>query len=168
MGSKSTKKDLQESNGRNVARCYIQDISESVGNIVVSRPNWTYAIPVATGEVSSVGFSVDGTCMLLCGDGYRQAMVGSISLYDSHGERLYTRYTAMPPESGKSRFYESFTREIKTVKRLYPKATCVGVADGAADNWTFLTEHVHIQVLDYFHAVEYLSGVSDAAFKRPF
>jgi hypothetical protein len=106
--------------------------------------------------------------MLISGDGYRQAMVGSISLYNSDGERLYTRYTAMPPESGKHRFYELFTREIKTVKRFYPHATCVGVADGAADNWTFLQEHVQTQILDYFHATEYLSLVSRSAFKRPF
>jgi hypothetical protein len=94
--------------------------------------------------------------------------VGGISLYNSDGERLYTRYSAMPPESGKNRFYELFTREIKIIKRLYPRATYVGVADGAADNWNFLQEHVQTKILDYFHAVEYLSSVSQAAFKRPF
>jgi hypothetical protein len=168
IGSKSVQRDLSESNGRSVARCYIQDISEAVGNVIISRPGWTYAIAVDPKEVSSVGISLDGTCMLLCGDGYRQAMVGSISLYNSKGERLYTRYTSMPPESKKNRFYESFTREIKNIKRLYPKAAYVGIADGAADNWTFLGEHVQYQILDYFHAAEYLSSVSGAAFKRPF
>jgi hypothetical protein len=167
-GSRAVQKDLLESNGRSVARCYIQDISESVGSVIASRPGWTYAIAVDPKDVASVGISLDGTCMLLCGEGYRQAMVGSISLYNSDGERLYTRYTAMPPETKKTRFYESFTREIKNIKRLYPKATYVGIADGAADNWTFLQDHVQNQVLDYFHATEYLSSVSQAAFKRPF
>ena len=168
MGSSGVQKDLQESNGRSVARCYIQDVSEAVGAIVSSRPCWTYAIPVAPQAVASVGVSLDGTCMLMNGDGYRQAMVGSISLYDSDGERLYTRYTAMPPESGKTRFYEVFIREIKTIKRLYPHAVYVGVADGATDNWIFLQEHVSTQILDYFHATEYLSLASQSAFKRPF
>jgi hypothetical protein len=168
MGSDAVKKDLQESNGRSVARCYIQDISESVGQAVDSRPGWTYTVPVTPNDVSTIGISLDGTCMLICGDGYRQAMVGSISLYDREGKRLYTRYSAMPPESGKSRFYESFTGDIKSIKRLYPKALYVGVADGAADNWTFLAAHVQHQILDYFHAAEYLSSVSQAAFKRPF
>jgi hypothetical protein len=168
MGSSEVQKDLLESNSRKVARCYIQDVSSAVGDIVVSRPNWTYTIAVEPQDAASVGVSLDGTCMLVCGDGYRQAMVGSISLYDKDGKRLYTRYTAMPPESGKSRFYEAFTREIKTIKRLYPKSMYVGVADGATDNWKFLQEHVGVQVLDYFHAAEYLSSVSGAAFKRPF
>jgi len=33
-------------------------------------------------------------------------MVGSISLYYFGGERLYTRYTALPPEYGKEQFYK--------------------------------------------------------------
>jgi hypothetical protein len=168
MGSSGVQKDLQESNGRSVARCYVQDISEAVGAIVASRPNWTYAVPVVPKDVAVIAISLDGTCMMISGDGYRQAMVGSISFYNSAGERLYTRYTAMPPQSGKTRFYEDFKREIKTIKKLYPNATYVGVADGAADNWTFLREHVQTQILDYFHAAEYLSTVSQAAFKRPF
>ena len=167
-GSKATRQDLLESNGRSVARCYIQNISKSVGDVIDSRPSWTYAIPVAPKDVASVGISLDGTCMLICGDGYRQAMVGSISLYNSDGERLYTRYSAMPPESKKKRFYENFTREIKNIKRLYPKSTYVGIADGAADNWTFLEQFVGEQVLDYFHATEYLASVAKATYKRPF
>jgi len=43
IGSKAVQKDLLESNGRHVARCYIQDISESVGSVVASRPGWTYS-----------------------------------------------------------------------------------------------------------------------------
>jgi hypothetical protein len=168
IGASAVQKDLVESNGRKVARCYIQDISEAVSSVVESRPSWTYAIPVDPKDVASVGISLDGTCMFLCGEGYRQAMVGSISLYDSDGERLYTRYTSMPPETKKVRFYEKFTREIKKIKKLYPNAVYVGVADGAADNWTFLQEHVQVQVLDYFHATQYLSCASKAAFKRPF
>jgi hypothetical protein len=42
----------------------------------------------------------------------------------------------------------------------------VGIADGAADNWTFLESHVKEQVLDFFHACEYLSKASKAAFKK--
>jgi len=168
-GSAEVQKDLSENHNRHVARSYIQNLSQAVGDIIESRPSWTYAIPVSAHLVLFVAISLDGTCMLLCDDGgYRQAMVGSISLYNSDGERLYTRYTAMPPEHGKGRFYETFTRDIKSVKRLYPNAKYIGVADGAADNWTFLNQHTGIQVLDFFHACEYLTKVSNAAFKRPF
>jgi hypothetical protein len=168
-GSSDVQKDLSENHSRQVARSYIQNVSQAVGEIIESRPSWTYAIPVDPRVVRLLCISLDGTCMLLCNDGgYRQAMVGSISLYDSSGERLYTRYTAMPPEHGKGRFYESFIRDIKSVKRMYPNVQYIGVADGAADNWTFLQEHTHLQVLDFFHASEYLAKASRAAFKRPF
>jgi len=167
--SSDVQKDLSENHQRFVARSYIQNISQSVGQIIESRPSWKYAIPVSPSLVSFIAISLDGTCMLLSdGGGYRQAMVGSISLYDSKGDRLYTRYTSMPPEYGKNRFYDIFIRDIKSVKRHYPKAIYIGVADGAADNWTFLKEYTQMQVLDFFHACEYLAKASNAAFKRPF
>jgi hypothetical protein len=92
-------------------------------------------------------------------------MVGSISLYYFGGERLYPRYTALPPEYGKERFYKAFDREIKNVRKLYPNADYVGVADGASDNWTFLQSRVDEQILDFFHAQEYLTKASKAAFR---
>jgi len=166
--SSDVQKDLSENHNRYVSRSYIQNLSDAVGEFVSSRPSWTYSIPVAPCEVSTVGLSLDGTCMLIRGDGYRQAMVGSISLYNSYGERLYTRYTSLPPEYGKSRFHEKFTQDIQSVKRLYPAAQYIGVADGAADNWTFLQKFAQRQVLDFFHACEYLTKVARATFKRPF
>ncbi len=42
----------------------------------------------------------------------------------------------------------------------------MGIADGAKSNWTFLTKHSDQQVLDFYHAVEYLTGVADAQFAR--
>jgi len=39
------------------------------------------------------------------------------------------------------------------------------LADGAADNWKFLQPVVDMQVLDYFHATEYLAKVSNAAIR---
>jgi len=157
------KKDLSENHGRHVARSYIQNVSEAISKFIESRPGWTYSVPVAPGDVSGISISLDATCMLLCEKGYRQAVVGSISMYNCEGERLYTRYTAQAPEQGKERFHKKFTREIKSIKRLYPDVRYTGVADGAADNWTFLQEHTDTQVLDFFHACEYVSDVSKAA-----
>jgi len=164
-GSRDVHKDLYENHGRYLSRSYIRDISHSVGALIEEKKTWNYTTEVPCDAVSSVGVSVDGTCMLLCDDGWRQAMVGSISLYDVLGERLYTRYTALPPEHGKEKFHLTFTNEIKRIRKLYPNADYVGIADGAADNWTFLASHVSDQILDYFHACEYLSDASKAAFK---
>jgi hypothetical protein len=166
-GSRQVQKDLHENHGRYLSRSYIQDISGSVGSLIGEKTKWKYTTDVPVASVATVGISLDGTCMLLYGDGWRQAMVGSISLYDTAGERLYTRYTAFPPEYGKGRFHKAFDNEIKQIRKLYPDAVHVGIADGAADNWTFLKSHVDEQILDFFHACEYLSKASKAAFKRP-
>jgi hypothetical protein len=167
-GSRQVQKDLNDNHGRYLSCSYIQDISQSVGSLIGEKKKWKYTTDVPEASVSTVGVSVDGTCMLLCGDGWRVAMVGSLSLYDSGGERLYTRYTALPPEYGKEGFHQSFEHEIKQIRKLYPNADYVGIADGAADNWTFLQSHAEEQILDFYHACEYLSKASKAAFKRPF
>ncbi|UXE59207.1 MAG: hypothetical protein KA717_25275 [Woronichinia naegeliana WA131] len=43
-------------------------------------------------QIATAGIGLDGTCMLMCEDGYREAMVGTVSLYDSEGERQHTIY----------------------------------------------------------------------------
>jgi len=159
--------DLADNHGRIISRTYIQDISDAVGIVVASKP-WKYTTGVEPSEVSSVGVSLDGTCMLLRNDGWREAMVGSISLYDEDGERLHTSYFAQSPEYGKERFLREFEKEIAATKQLYQGKTYVGVADGAADNWKFLGKHTEMEVLDFYHATEYLAKVSNAAFKRKF
>ena len=166
-GATHVQKDLETNHGRHLSKHYIQSLSRSIGSLIAEKKNWNYDIDVSGDHVKTVSISLDGTCMLLCNDGYRQAMVGSISLYYFGGERLYTRYTALPPEYGKEQFYKAFDHEIKSVHKLYPNAGYVGVADGAADNWTFLQSRVDEQILDFFHASEYLSKASKAAFKHP-
>jgi hypothetical protein len=163
-GATQVRKDLESNHGRHLSWQYIQSLSQSTGNLIIEKKNWTYDIEIDSAHVHSIGISLDGVCMLMSNDGYRQAMTGSISLYDFGGERIYTRYTALPPESGKDRFHEAFSREIKSVRKQYPTAIYVGVADGASDNWTFLQPYVDEQILDFFHASEYLSKASKAAF----
>jgi hypothetical protein len=163
-GATHVQKDLEENHGRHLSKQYIQSLSQSIGGLMAEKKNWTYDIDISDECVKTISLSLDGTSMLLCNEGYRMAMVGSISLYDFDGERLYTRYTALPPEYGKEQFYEAFDREIKSVRKLYPGADYVGVADGAPDNWTFLASRADEQILDFFHASEYLTKASKAAF----
>jgi hypothetical protein len=165
LGSTQVQRDLKENHGRSISRTYIQDISRAVAEVASSK-SWTYTTGVEPSEVSNIGLSLDGTCMLLCDDGWRQAMVGSISLYDQEGERIHTTYIAHAPEYGKETFYHNFTKEIEAIKRTYHCKTYIGVADGAVDNWKFLQSFVDIQILDFFHATEYLTRVSNAAFKK--
>jgi hypothetical protein len=155
---------LEENHDRIISRTYIQQISGAVGEVATSMP-WKYTTGIDSEDVASIGFSLDGACMLMREDGWRVAMVGSISLYDTKGERLHTIYIAQSPEYGKETFYRDFLKEIASIKKKYPGKPCVGVADGAADNWKFLQPVVDIQVLDFFHATEYLAKVSKAAFQ---
>jgi hypothetical protein len=43
--------------------------------------------------------------LLICDQKWREAMTGSLSLYDKHGERLHTIYVGAAPEYGKETFF---------------------------------------------------------------
>jgi hypothetical protein len=162
----AVQRDLRENHDRRVSVTYIQQISEAVSDLAASRETWQYLPVVNKEKVSTIGISLDGTCMLLREEGWRQAMVGSISFYDTDGERLNSIYVAQAPEYGKESFYDMFTKEIRQIKKEYHDKPFIGVADGASDNWSFLQPHVDEQILDFFHASEYLSKVSKAAHKN--
>lgn len=161
-------RDLKDNHGRKVTRAYISDISDAVGSIVQAKEeSWQYQTPdFKDEEVATIALGLDGTCMLLCNDSYREAMTGTISLYNKDRERLHTIYMGAPPEHGKQVFFDRMEREIKHIKELYPNATYVGIADGAESNWTFLKPHVTTQILDFYHASGYIKDASHAAFPR--
>ena len=161
LSVRDVQSDLQDNHGRSISRTYIQDISDAVGQVASSNP-WEYGADIESSDVQTVAISLDGTCMLLRKDGWRQAMVGSISFYNREGERLHTDYYAQAPEYGKETFLRDFAKEIKRVKKLYKEKTYIGIADGAKDNWTFLQDYCNVQVLDFYHASEYLTKVARA------
>ena len=161
------KRDLDENHGRVVARSYLQGVAEAVGGVVQAKEeDWHYATPKLEREVKTIGLGLDGTCMLLCEEGYREAMTGTLSLYDQDGERLHTIYLGATPEYGKATFTERMEREIAHVKALYPEADYVGIADGASTNWDYLGQHVDIQILDFYHASGYLGDAAMAVFPK--
>jgi hypothetical protein len=161
--------DLEKNHNRKVSLSLIQRISEAVSAIVqIKEESWSYQVPtVQESKIKTVGIGLDGTCMLMCESGYRQAMVGTIALYDADGERQHTTYIAAAPEYGKEKFKDRLTREIERTKALYPSAIKIGIADGAHDNWEFLEKHTDKQTLDFYHATEYLTDVADRVFTNP-
>lgn len=157
MKSTIAQKDLQENHGRRVSRCFLQDIAEDVAAIAQRKQErWRYEDRPLPGVVQTIGLGVDGTCMLFCKDGYRQAMVGTIALYDEMGQRLHTTYVAAAPQYGKEDFYVQMEREIAGYRKRYSWAKWVGVADGARDHWPWLKRHTDQQILDFYHTFGYL------------
>jgi hypothetical protein len=165
--SPTVRRDLLENHGRDCPRSFLQDLAEAVGSVAQAKEeNWQYETPELDKPVSTVSIGTDGTCMLLCEGGYRETMTGTLTLYDREGERQHTIYIGASPEYGKATFYERMEREISHLKILYPDATYVGIADGAKCNWDFLEPHTTVQILDFYHAAEYITQASVAAFPR--
>jgi hypothetical protein len=167
FGADALCEDLLECNGRNISRNYAKKLSDFVGSIAQARESeWEYDLPQFDNPVASVSIGLDGTCMLLREDGWREAMCGSISLYDSQGERLHTVYCGSAPEYGKDQFKKKFSREIERMKEKFPDVLYIGLADGAKDNWGFLEKYTARQVLDFYHAREYIGKAAAAIFGR--
>jgi hypothetical protein len=161
LSAKDVSRDLEENHSRHITRGFIQNISDYIGSIVEStQENWEYEIPDQKVSVSTISTSLDGTCVLMKDEGYREAMTGNISLYDSLGERLHTIYLGAPPEYGKESFLQKLQNEIDKIKKKYPDANYIGIADGASSNWSFLEKNTDHHILDFYHATEYLSLVS--------
>ena len=167
IGGRFVQKDLVENHGRYISRNYIKNISDSVGHIVLEKvEKWKYLPPVPPESVKVVSLGLDGTCMFMAEDGWRQAMVGTISFYGKESNRLDTIYLSAPPEYGKSNFIGNFENEISYIKGIYRDPDYIGIADGAKDNWTFLSKYTKCQILDFFHASEYVTKVADAIFSN--
>src|SRR5512147_804758 len=167
FGSARVLKDLTENHGRRVARCFVQDTADAVAAVAMAKEEeWEYALPDLGASTATVTIGMDGTCLLMCEGGWRETMVGTIGLYDADGERQHTIYLAATPEYGKATFLDRMEREIGRVKAAHPQARYVGLADGAKGNWTFLERHTGTQVIDFWHAAEYLSDAADVLFVR--
>src|SRR4051812_33919675 len=167
FGSARVIKDLAENHGRVVARCFVQDVTDAVAAVALGKQeDWEYALPELEETPPTITISMDGTWLLMCEGGWRETMVGTIGFYDAEGNRQHTIYLAATPEYGKATFLDRMEREIERVKVTYPTARYVGLADGAKGNWEFLGRHTETQVIDFWHAAEYLSDAAGVLFAR--
>lgn len=167
MGAGCVVEDLKVNHNREVVKNTVQRISEAVAaGIQAVEEKWSYHTPEFKEEVATVSIGLDGASVLMTTGDWRQAMAGTVSLYNETGKRQHTIYIAAVPEHGKEVFKERMRREIEHVRGLYPHATRIGIADGAADNWEFLEKYTDKQTLDFYHATEYLAGVSNGLFNE--
>jgi hypothetical protein len=166
FGSARVQRDLRDNHGRTISRCLVQDVADAVAAVaLVKEEVWSYHLPKMEMPPATVALSLDGTCTLMCEDGWRETMVGTISFYDRDGERQHTIYLAATPEYGKATFLGRLEAEVSHVKATYPGARYVGIADGAKGNWEFLERHTDAQVVDFWHAVEYLGKAATVIYR---
>ena len=157
FGSARVQHDLGDNHGRSVSRCLVQDVADAVAAVALAKEDdWSYQLPKLESPPAAIALSLDGTCTLMCEDGWRETMVGTISFYDKAGERQHTIYMAATPEYGRATFLGRLEAEVGRVKQKYPESRYVGIADGAKGNWEFLAKHTDAQVVDFWHAAEYL------------
>lgn len=155
-------RDLEENHARKLAPSYVADIAaavaQSAGEPVVEQR--AHAPQSPRHGVKTLVLGLDGTCALICGEGFKQCMVGTITLYDAAGERLETIYLGEAPEAGKATFLERLDAEWRRICAHYPKAQRAGLSDGARDYEPWLEARTTWQILDFYHASGYLAGAA--------
>ena len=153
--------DLGMNHGRSTSCKLIQSLSAAVGEIALEKEfEWSYEMPEIEDVVTHIAVSRDGTTTPILKEGYRETMCGTMSFYNSKGERMHTIYSACAPEYGKASFDSVMDMELERVKEQYPKVKYIGIADGAHNNWKYLESRTSVYILDFFHATEHLAAVS--------
>lgn len=98
--------------------------------------------------------------------GYQEVGCGTLSFHDAEGQRLSTIRLTRMPESKKATLKSQLTAEIQSVLAQRPALKLVKVADGAKDNWTYLSDMLPAgtELVDFFHAAHHLKDAFDAAY----
>jgi hypothetical protein len=166
--AKTVEEDLKNNHNRKISKSYIQTLSQIVSNSLLKQEdNWEYEIPKMSQEskdIKTISIGLDGTCMPMGETSWREAMCGTISMYNADGKRVHTLYVANAPEYGKAKFKERMNREILNIEKKFPDAKIIGVADGGIG----LSEELKKQfssmqfILDKSHLKDHLYETAEA------
>ena len=91
--------------------------------------------------------------------GYREASCATLSFCDAKGDLLGAVRMARAPETKKATLKNMLADEVSAVVRAHPELKIMKVADGAMDNWAFLSSKAlpeGEEAIDFFHASEHL------------
>ncbi len=106
--------------------------------------------------------------------GYREIGCGSVALYDQEGQRLSTVRYGQMPEHKKATLRHQLTAECQHILSQAPHLKVVKLADGAPDNWDYLSrldlglppsaqaDLEQIEIVDFCHAADHLKRGCDA------
>jgi hypothetical protein len=159
--------DLAKCHGLVLSDTYLRALGEQVGQLaVVKAGGWQLCGAALTAPVATIATGVDGTTLPVVGEAYKEAMCGTIALYDAAGTRLCTEYLGTMPEAGKATFAARVTTRVAQVLAHYPTAQHVCLGDGAKWNWDFFATHYPgaIWVLDFYHAATHLHTAAELLF----
>jgi hypothetical protein len=98
--------------------------------------------------------------------GYREVGCGTLSFCDSAGDMLAAVRTARMPEPKKATLKRSLLADLTVALAKRPDLRLVKLADGANDNWTFLSRELPeaTEIIDFFHAAEHLNTALACAY----
>jgi len=167
MSARELVEDLEQNHGRIASTSYVQDVVSSVGAEIeesMGDGQWEMHPSCKKEDVHAISCGLDGAMMPTRKDGWREAMTGTITYYNSEGSRLETIYVAAAPEYGKELFAQRFLYSVAEAKLHAPQAKVIGLADGARWNWGILDDVTDVQMLDFYHVTEYLAKAADAIF----
>jgi len=79
FGSSRVIQDLEVNHSRRVARSFVQNVADSVAAVALAKEEtWNYEVPTLEEPVATVTIGLDGACILMSDDGWREAMVGTL------------------------------------------------------------------------------------------
>ena len=92
--------------------------------------------------------------------GYREIGCGTLSFCDAKGDMIGAVRMGRMPESKKATLKRTLLADVTAVLAAPSNLALVKLADGAEDNWTFLSEQMPegIEIVDFFHAAEHLNA----------
>jgi hypothetical protein len=98
--------------------------------------------------------------------GYQEVGCATLSFHDAEGERLSTVCMARMPEAKRATVKRMLAAEVAAVLQERPGLRVVKLADGAKDNWTFLSEELPggEEIIDFYHAAEHLKAAFAVAY----
>ncbi len=91
--------------------------------------------------------------------GYREVGCGTISFCDAQGDMISAVRMGRMPEPNKATLKRTLLADVTAALAERPDLTIVKLADGANDNWTYLSSILPtgVEILDFYHAAEHLN-----------
>lgn len=97
--------------------------------------------------------------------GYKELGCATLSFCDDKGDVISAIRMGRAPETKKRTLKDTLEADLRSVLEQQ-SLPVVKIADGAADNWSFLAEELPegVEILDFFHATEHLHNAIAAAY----